>query len=60
MAELPYRFLREADTIYEAAAAYRRLAPTERLLVLLDLIASGVTLLEQSPHQEASRRLQEA
>ncbi|MCI0456512.1 MAG: hypothetical protein L0Z62_05970 [Gemmataceae bacterium] len=57
--ELPFRFPAEADTIYEQAAAYRRLTPTERLRVLLDLIASGMALLEHSPHRLAQQRLQE-
>lgn len=58
--ELPYRFPSQADTIYEEAQAYRRLSPTDRLLVLLDLIASGVTIMNQSPHREASLRLRQA
>jgi hypothetical protein len=58
--ELPFQFPNEADKIYEEAVAYRRLSPTERLLVILDLIASGTALLKQSPHREAMLRLQEA
>jgi len=57
--KLPIRFPREADTIYQEALAYRRLAPTARLLALVDLIASGMTLMCQSPHRDASRRLQQ-
>jgi hypothetical protein len=56
----PIRFPREADTIYEQAAAFRRLSPTERLLAILDLIASGVALMAQSPNAEAAQRLREA
>ena len=56
----PIRFPREADTIYEQAEAFRRLSPTERLLAILDLIASGVTLMAQSPNAEAARHLREA
>ena len=56
----PYRFPRAADTIFERATAYRRLTPTERCLRLFDLIASGVILLEHSPHKEARRRLRQA
>jgi hypothetical protein len=37
--------------------AYRRLSPTERLMVILDLIASGAALLEYSPHHDARLRL---
>jgi hypothetical protein len=58
--DLPVRFPRESDTIYQEALAYRRLAPTDRLLTLLDLIASGTTLMSQSPHRDAGRRLQQA
>ena len=58
--ELPLRFPREADTIYQEARDYRRLTPRERLLAIVDLIASGLSLLEQSPHREASHRLQQA
>src|SRR5262245_10849427 len=58
--ELPLRFPREADVIYEQAQAYRRLPPIERLLAILDLIASGMALLEHSPHREASLRLRQA
>jgi hypothetical protein len=57
---LPYRFPREADTIFERAKAYRRLTPTERFLRIVDLIASGFTLFEHSPHKEASRRWRQA
>ncbi|HKI31124.1 MAG TPA: hypothetical protein VKA46_04610 [Gemmataceae bacterium] len=58
--ELPYRFPNEADVIRQEADAFRRLSPTERLRVILDLIASGMTLLEHSPQREAGRRLRDA
>jgi hypothetical protein len=58
--ELPIHFPAEADLIYQEAQAYRRLSPTERFLTIIDLIASGTTLLNQSPQREAGRRLQEA
>jgi hypothetical protein len=57
---LPIRFPNQADAIYQEALAYRRLSPTERLLALLDLIASGAALLEHSPHRAESARLHEA
>ena len=38
----------------------RRLTPTDRLLALVDLIASGTTLFKQSPHRDAGSRLQQA
>jgi hypothetical protein len=58
--ELPIRFPQKGDEIYEDAVVYRRLAPTDRLLALMDLIASGTTLLKQSPHRDAGSRLQQA
>jgi hypothetical protein len=58
--DLPIRFPAEADTIYQQAHAYRQLLPTERFLAIIDLIASGTTLLEHSPHREARQRLQAA
>jgi hypothetical protein len=54
------RFPREADTIYEQAVAFRRLTPTDRLLAILDLIASGVVMLRQSPDPQVSQRLRDA
>jgi hypothetical protein len=58
--KLSIRFPREADTIYERATAFRRLSPTERLLAILDLIASGVTMMEHAPNADARRRLRDA
>jgi hypothetical protein len=58
--KLPTRFPGEGDKIYAEAVAYRRLAPTERLLALVDLIASGTTLLKQSLHRDAGASLQQA
>jgi hypothetical protein len=54
------KFPSEADKIYREAQAYRRLSPTDRLLALLDLIASGMAILEQSPQREAAEALREA
>ena len=53
-------FPREADIIYERAEAFRRLSPTERLLPILDLIASGATMLEHSPNARARQGLRDA
>jgi hypothetical protein len=58
--KLAIRFPRQADTVYERAVAFRRLSPTDRFLAILDLIASGVTILEQSPNAKAHQRLREA
>jgi hypothetical protein len=53
------RFPNEADKIYEAAQRYQRLPPTERFLALVDLIASGATLLAASPRRDAAARLRQ-
>lgn len=58
--EFPIRFPSERDQIYKDAERYRRLAPTDRLLALADLIASGTALLRQSPHREEGSRLRQA
>jgi hypothetical protein len=55
--KLSIRFPREADAIYEQAVAFRRLAPTDRLLAILDLIASGVALLRHAPDAKVSQSL---
>jgi hypothetical protein len=60
MIDLPVKFPREADKIFEEAEAFRRLSPSDRLLAILDLIASGLALLEHSPHREAGLRLKQA
>ena len=57
--DFPYRFPPESDKIYREALAYRRLSPTERFLQILGLMACGLTMLEQSPHREAARRLRD-
>jgi hypothetical protein len=51
------QFPNEAEKIRREAAAFRRLSPSQRLRTLLGLIASGVRLLERSPHREAGQRL---
>jgi hypothetical protein len=58
--KLPVRFPNPADTIYQRAVAFRRLSSTDRFLAILDLIASGVTLLEQSPNAKARQSLRDA
>ncbi len=55
--EYPIHFPREADTIFEQAEAYRQLSPTDRLLAIIDLIASGVAMMNESPHPEVGERL---
>jgi hypothetical protein len=54
---LPIRFPNEADVIEEEARAFRRLPADERWRTLFDLIASGMTLLANSPHRQAGQRL---
>jgi hypothetical protein len=57
---LRLHFPNEADVIYQEALNYRRLPPTDRLLAILDLIASGMTLLAQSPQRETGWQLRQA
>ena len=57
--DLPIRFPSQADLVYEQAQAYRRLTPTDRFLAIIDLIASGTTLMAHSPHLQGSQRLRE-
>jgi hypothetical protein len=58
--KLAIRFPSEADTIYEDAEAFRRLSPTDRLLAILDLVASGAELMRHSPNAEAAQALRQA
>jgi hypothetical protein len=57
--KIPWRFPNRAEQIHEEALAFRRLSPDERVLRILDLIASGATLAAISPKREAARRLRE-
>jgi hypothetical protein len=50
-------FPSEADTIHKEALEFRRLSSTERFLAILDLIASGEALLNQSPNRARSLSL---
>jgi hypothetical protein len=58
------RFPLHTDVIRQDAEALRRLPPRQRVLNLLDLIASGTQLLAHSPHKqvmiEQQRRHEEA
>lgn len=54
------RFPNQAKVVFQAAEAFRRLSPDERVLAFLDLLASGEALLEASPKREEARRLREA
>ncbi len=54
----PIRFPPEADRIRAEAEAFRRLTPGGRWLAILDLIASGSVLMQQSPHRHVARQLQ--
>jgi hypothetical protein len=56
----PIRFPDQATRVYQRAEAYRRLTPDQRLLAILDVIESGVALLEHSPHKEAGHLMRQA
>ncbi len=58
--DLPIKFPQEKDKIYQEAMAFRQLSPDERRLAMLDVIALGAEMIEQSPHKEAMVRLQQA
>ena len=57
--QMPITFPAIADVISDEAAAFRRLSPTDRVLAILDLIASGEALLQASPTREIGLRLKE-
>jgi hypothetical protein len=50
----------EADAIRREAAAFRRLSPAERLNAIMEVIAAGWRMLEQSPDREAILRQRQA
>lgn len=54
---LPYRFPSQAEVVRQQAEAFRQLTPTERFLAIVDLMASGLTLMAQSPHQQQAREM---
>ncbi len=58
MDELP-RFPSEVEVIREQVRQYRLLSPSERMLAIFDLMASGLALLSQSPQREAAQRLRD-
>jgi hypothetical protein len=55
----PISFPNQADRIYEEASEFRRLSPDDRLSRMLDLIASGETLMARSPKREIASKLRE-
>ncbi len=57
--QLPITFPTVADVISNEAAAFRRLSPENRALAILDLIASGEALLQNSPKCDSGLRLKE-
>jgi hypothetical protein len=57
--EIPIQFPNERDKIYQAALAFRKLSPEERVLAILDVIALGAAMMAESPHREAMKRLQQ-
>jgi hypothetical protein len=56
---IPIRFPNDAEKIHREALAFRRLSPRERVLAILDLIAVGATLLNQSPSRDAAERFRQ-
>jgi hypothetical protein len=58
--DLPIKFPEERDKIYREALAFRSLCPEERTRVMLDVIALGAAMMEESPNREAMLRLQQA
>jgi hypothetical protein len=50
------QFPDEVDQIIEEVREFRRLSPTERFLAIVDLMASGQTLMAGSPCWEFSKR----
>jgi hypothetical protein len=57
--EIPIHFPDERDKIYEAALAFRKLSPDERVLAILEVIAVGAAMIAASPNREAIERLQQ-
>ncbi|MBY0523533.1 MAG: hypothetical protein K2R98_09035 [Gemmataceae bacterium] len=57
---LPHRFARLADAAAAESRAFQQLGAAERLRAIFDLIASGMVLLQQSPHREAALRQRQA
>jgi hypothetical protein len=55
--ELAIKFPDDKDKIYQDALAFRGLSPRERSQAILDVIALGAAMMEQSPHREAMLRL---
>jgi hypothetical protein len=58
--DLPIQFPPDREKIYQEALAFRRLSPDERFQAILEVIALGAAMMEESPHREAMRRLQQA
>lgn len=58
--DLPIKFPRERDKIYQESLAFRRLSPDERFQAILEVIALGAAMMNESPHREAMLRLQQA
>jgi len=58
--EVPIRFPDEREKIFREAEAFRRLSPDERMAAIMDVIALGAAIMNESPHREAMKKLQEA
>ena len=57
--EIPIQFPDEGDKIYEEAQAFRRLSPDEKWAAIMDLLALGASIMKESPHKDAIKRLQQ-
>jgi hypothetical protein len=58
--DLPIRFPPEREKIYQEALAFRRLSPDARFQTILEVIALGAAMMEESPLRETMWRLQQA
>jgi uncharacterized pyridoxal phosphate-containing UPF0001 family protein len=58
--EIPIKFPDERHQIFEAAEAFRQLSTEERINEILGLMAIGFAMVEESPHREAIKRMQQA
>jgi len=54
--DLPVKFPDERDKIYREVLAFRILSPEERTHAMLDVIALGESMIEESPHREVILR----
>jgi len=58
--QLPYAFPDPFEEAARRAREFQRLPADERFRQLMDVVATGLILLEHSPHRQASERLFQA